>query len=179
VRPASGDAVKRATVFHAWHDAPAGDGVSRTPVPAWLRCVREPLVGLDLDGLTAIEGRIRAPLDVFKLLGQRAASEMQEVFYVVLLNSQSGVIGLSEVTRGTLNASLVHPREVFRQAIVSGAAGIILAHNHPSGDPTPSADDRAATRMLVEAGRVLDIPVRDHVVLGAGRFVSFAETGMM
>jgi DNA repair protein RadC len=83
------------------------------------------------------------------------------------------------VTRGILNSSLVHPREVFRLAIAFGAAGIIVAHNHPSGDPTPSADDRAITRQLVDAGRLLDIPVYDHLVLGAERYVSFAEAGLL
>jgi DNA repair protein RadC len=101
------------------------------------------------------------------------------VFYVIALNSQSRVIAIQEVTRGILNSSLVHPREVFRLAIAFGAAGIIVAHNHPSGDPTPSADDRAITRQLVDAGRLLDIPVYDHLVLGAERYVSFAEAGLL
>ncbi len=110
---------------------------------------------------------------------ERAARELVEVFYVIALNSQSRVIGLQEVTRGILNSSLVHPREVFRLAIAFGAAGIIVAHNHPSGDPTPSADDRAITRQLVDAGRLLDIPVYDHLVLGAARYLSFAEAGLL
>ena len=80
---------------------------------------------------------------------------------------------------GILNSSLVHPREVFRLAIAFGAAGIIVAHNHPSGDPTPSADDRAITRQLVDAGRLLDIPVYDHLILGAARYLSFAEAGLL
>jgi len=84
------------------------------------------------------------------------------------------------ITRGILNSSLVHPREVFRAAIAEAAAGIIVVHNHPSGDPTPSADDRAVTRQLVDAGRVLDVPVYDHVVIGGGeRYVSFAEAGLL
>jgi len=98
---------------------------------------------------------------------------------VIALNSQSRVIAIQEVTRGILNSSLVHPREVFRLAIAFGAAGIIVAHNHPSGDPTPSADDRAITRQLVDAGRLLDIPVYDHLVLGAQRYLSFAEAGLL
>ena len=85
------------------------------------------------------------------------------------------------ITRGILNSSLVHPREVFRAAIAEAAAGIIVVHNHPSGDPTPSADDRAVTRQLVDAGRLLDVPVYDHVVIGGGgeRYVSFAEAGLL
>jgi len=102
-----------------------------------------------------------------------------EVFYVITLNTQSCVVGLHEVTRGTLSSSLVHPREVFIRAIADYAAGIVVVHNHPSGDPTPSQDDRAVTRQLVEAGKVLDLPVYDHVVIGNGRYFSFAEGGML
>ncbi len=101
------------------------------------------------------------------------------MFYVLTLNSQSRVVSAQEVTRGILNSSLVHPREVFRLAIAEGAAGIVVVHNHPSGDPTPSADDRAVTRQLVDAGKIIDIPVYDHVVIGNGRFVSFAEAGLL
>src|SRR5947199_97142 len=75
--------------------------------------------------------------------------------------------------------ALVHPREVFRAAIAEAAAGIIVVHNHPSGDATPSADDRAVTRQLVDAGRLLDLPVYDHVIVGGDRYVSFAEAGLL
>jgi DNA repair protein RadC len=78
-----------------------------------------------------------------------------------------------------LNSSLVHPREVFREAIAENAAAIILIHNHPSGDPTPSPDDRITTEQLVQAGRVLDIPVHDHIIIGRGRYLSFAEAGLL
>ena len=83
------------------------------------------------------------------------------------------------ITRGLLNSALVHPREVFRAAIAEAAAGIIVVHNHPSGDPTPSAEDRDVTRQLVEAGRLLDLPVYDHVIVGGERYVSFAEAGLL
>ena len=148
-------------------------------VPAWLRVVREPLSPLECEALAAGEGRIRTPAAIFGLLRGRLECELQEVFVVASLDTQSRVIALHEVTRGLLNASLVHPREVFAPALVDRAAGIIIAHNHPSGDPIPSADDRAVTRQLVEAGRLLDIPVYDHVVIGAGRYVSFAEAGLL
>ena len=151
----------------------------RVAVPAWLRVVREPLSAAEVVALSESGGRIRAPADVFRFLHARLASELQETFVVVTLTSQSAVIGCHEVTRGILNASLVHPREVFAPALMDRAAGLILCHNHPSGDPTPSADDRAATKQLVEAGRVLDMPVYDHVVIGAGRYVSFAEAGLL
>ena len=81
------------------------------------------------------------------------------------------------MTRGTLNASLISPREVFRLAVVEGAAAVILAHNHPSGDPAPSPDDRAVTRQIAEAERALGIPVLDHVIVGDGRFASLTEEG--
>jgi DNA repair protein RadC len=104
-----------------------------------------------------------------------------EVFSVLMLDAQHRVIGGApvEITRGLLNMALVHPREVFRAAIVAGAKAVILAHNHPSGDPTPSGEDRAVTDQLTAAGRLLDIPVHDHVIVGAGRYVSMAEAGLI
>jgi DNA repair protein RadC len=84
---------------------------------------------------------------------------------------------LYRVSLGTLTASLVHPREVFQPALVHSAASLIVAHNHPSGDPEPSADDRATTRRLERVGRLVGIPLLDHVVLGAGSHVSFRERG--
>src|SRR3989449_10547191 len=99
--------------------------------------------------------------------------------YTTLFRSQSQVLADLLITRGILNSSLVHPREVFRGAIAEAAAGIIVVHNHPSGDPTPSADDRAVTRQLVDAGRLLDVPVYDHVIVGGAHYVSFAEAGLL
>ena len=123
--------------------------------------------------------RIRSPADVYRWFAPRLADLAAEEFHVLALDSQSGVLRDMLVTRGILNSSLVHPREVFRGAIAEAAAGIIVVHNHPSGDPTPSADDRAVTRQLVEAGRVLDLPVYDHVIVGASRYLSFAEAGLL
>ena len=102
-----------------------------------------------------------------------------EEFHLLALDSQSQVLREVLVTRGLLNSSLVHPREVFRAAIAEAAAGIIVVHNHPSGDPTPSAEDRAVTRQLVAAGRLLDLPVYDHVIIAGDRFVSFATAGLL
>ena len=123
--------------------------------------------------------RIKVPADVYRWFAPRLADLAAEEFHVLALDSASGVLRDLLVTRGILNSSLVHPREVFRGAIAESAAGIIVVHNHPSGDPTPSADDRAVTRQLVEAGRILDLPVYDHVVVGRGRYVSFAESGLL
>jgi DNA repair protein RadC len=144
-------------------------------LPRWcfVRLVREP--GTEVQSAA----RIKAPGDVHRLLSERVARLEVEAFYVIALGSQSQVRAIEEVTRGILNSSLVHPREVFRAAILAGAAGIVVVHNHPSGDPTPSADDRAVTRQLVDAGRIVDIPVYDHVIIAGDRYVSFAEAGLL
>ncbi len=123
--------------------------------------------------------RIREPEDVVRLFSARLRDLQVEEFHLVALDSQSQVLRDILITRGLLNSSLVHPREVFRAAIAEAAAGIIVVHNHPSGDPTPSAEDRAVTRQLVEAGRLLDLPVYDHVIVAGDRFVSFASTGLL
>ena len=114
--------------------------------------------------------RIRGPEDVHRRMAPQLRDLQHEEFHALLLNAQHSVIQEVLVTRGILDASLIHPREVFRAAVVGGAAAVILVHNHPSGDPTPSAEDRAVTRQLVEAGRVVGIPVLDHVVIGGGRW---------
>jgi len=123
--------------------------------------------------------RIRGPADVQRFYRARLRDLAVEEFHVLALGSQSQILGDLLITRGILNSSLVHPREVFRAAIAEAAAGIIVVHNHPSADPTPSADDRAVTRQLVDAGRLLDVPVYDHVIVGGDRYVSFAEAGLL
>ena len=123
--------------------------------------------------------RIRWPRDVFELMAPKIQALPVEEFHVVALDSQHRVEKDITVTRGLLNSSLVHPREVFRQVIAENAAAVILVHNHPSGDPTPSADDRVVTEQLVQAGKLLDIPVQDHVIVGRGRYTSFAEAGIL
>ena len=141
--------------------------------PAWLRVVREP-------SLLAEPAAIKAPRDIAELLrAHGAANEEVEVLYALLLDSQINVRGLVEVSRGILNSSLVHPREVFRLAIVHGAAGVVVAHNHPSGNTAPSPDDKAMTTQLVDAGRLLDIPLYDHVILTGDSYFSFAEAGLL
>jgi DNA repair protein RadC len=122
---------------------------------------------------------VRSPRDVYRVFSPRLEDLPVEEFHVAVLDSQHRLERDVTITRGILNSSLVHPREVFREAIAERAAAIILVHNHPSGDPTPSSDDRAVTDQLVAAGRLLDIPVHDHVVIGRGRYVSFAEAGLL
>jgi DNA repair protein RadC len=142
------------------------------------------LAALELGRRAAVEepgerDRIRGPADVHLLLGPRLRDLPQEEFHALFLDSRHRVLREALITRGTLDASLVSPREVFRLAVVEGAAAVILAHNHPSGDPAPSPDDRAVTRQIAEAGRALGIPVLDHVILGDGRFASLAEEGAL
>src|SRR5687767_14631338 len=139
-------------------------------------------LGLGQEILTAARGSIRR-------LATRPVAELTEhvgvgraravVIHAAVLDAQHRLERDITVTRGILNSSLVHPREVFREAIAERAAAIILVHNHPSGDPSPSADDRNVTDQLVAAGRLLDIPVHDHVIIGRGRYTSFAEAGLL
>lgn len=125
-------------------------------------------------GVHPVEAPIRGPSDVFRTMGPRLRDRPQEEFHALLLNTRHRVLRSVLVTRGTLDASLIHPREVFRLAVGEGAAGIILVHNHPSGDPTPSTEDRAVTRQLADAGRTLGIPVLDHVIVAQGGYTSLA-----
>jgi DNA repair protein RadC len=122
---------------------------------------------------------LRSPRDVVDYYAARMEDLPVEEFHVAVLDAQHRLERDITVTRGILNSSLVHPREVFREAIAERAAAIILVHNHPSGDPSPSADDRSVTDQLVAAGRLLDIPVHDHVIIGRGRYTSFAEAGLL
>jgi len=103
----------------------------------------------------------------------------QEVFIVLCLNTKNRLIQRHLVSLGTLNSSLVHPREVFRPAIQDGAASIVVAHNHPSGDPAPSSEDIRITRKLIEAGRQIGIGVLDHLIIGSEDFVSLREAGLV
>lgn len=122
--------------------------------------------------------RIRGPADVHARLGPSLRDRRQEEFWVLYLDTQNRVQVERCVTVGLLNSSLVHPREVFAPAISCAAASLILAHNHPSGDPEPSPEDLRVTSQMAESGRLLGIPVRDHVILGNGRYVSLMERGL-
>ncbi|BAL84113.1 putative DNA repair protein RadC homolog [Selenomonas ruminantium subsp. lactilytica TAM6421] len=122
---------------------------------------------------------IHGPEDVAHYAMPRYRFEQKEHFAVLLLNTKNHILGMPEVSVGSLSASVVHPREVFRAAIDYAAASMILLHNHPSGDPTPSREDIAVTERMVKAGKIMDIPVLDHVVLGNERFTSFKEQGLI
>jgi DNA repair protein RadC len=123
--------------------------------------------------------RIRTPDDVVHAVGPALRDLEVEEFHILALSSQHEVVRDVLVTRGVLDGSLVHPREVFRPAIAEAAAGIVLVHNHPSGDPTPSAEDRAVTRQMAAAGELLGIPVLDHVIVAGDRWTSFASQGLL
>ena len=123
--------------------------------------------------------RIRSPADVYRICSPGMSDLDHEEFRVLALDTQNRVIRELVITRGILNGSLVHPREVFRAAIVEAAAGVVAVHNHPSGDPTPSPEDREVTRQLRDAGTVVDIPLHDHVIVGTGKYFSFAEAGLL
>ena len=105
--------------------------------------------------------------------------EAQEVFGILILNTKNKIVAAHEVSRGELNSSLVHPREVFKPAVLHNAASIICFHNHPSGDPEPSRDDIEITKRLVEAGKIIGIGILDHIIVGDEGYVSLKEIGAM
>ena len=139
-------------------------------------------VALTIGGLPLVRETsgemIREAEDVRRLLDD-VAQLAQEAMIVLTLNQKYKLIRRHLVTLGIANASLAHPREIFRVAIADGACAVILAHNHPSGDPTPSAEDLASTRQAVNAGNIIGIPVLDHIVLGRPGFVSLREAGLV
>lgn len=122
---------------------------------------------------------IHGPEDAAAYARQQLAMETKEHFCILLLNTKNHVIGWHIVSIGSLTASVVHPREVFAPAIVHHAASIILVHNHPSGDPSPSREDIAVTQRLVKAGKIVDIPPIDHIIIGGNDFVSMKEKGLL
>lgn len=134
-----------------------------------MRVQAEPLITYDVGN----------PKAVFEYLAPRMSRLEQEQFMVILLNAKNHVISVEEVTEGTQTSTLVHPREIFKKAVRRSAHAIILAHNHPSGDPTPSREDREITLRLKEAGKTLGIEVLDHLVIGDRRYVSFRERGLV
>jgi DNA repair protein RadC len=120
---------------------------------------------------------VRGPQDVFQHFHARLRDAEQEHFCVLLLDGRHRVLGDETVSLGTLTASLVHPREVFRPALRMGGAALILVHNHPSGDPEPSPEDRAVTQRLAQAGELLGIPVLDHVIVAERGYRSLRDEG--
>ncbi len=129
---------------------------------------------------TTWDRQLRQSKDVADLMAPLARGLDRETFWCLLLNGKNVLVGLNVVSVGALTAALVHPREVFKPAILGNAAAIVLAHNHPSGDAAPSAEDLALTRRLCEVGELVGIRVLDHLVLGeGGTFRSLADEGLL
>jgi DNA repair protein RadC len=123
--------------------------------------------------------QITSSVDVFKIYRARFRNVKQEVFHAVLLNTKNRIIREVVVSRGSLSSSIVHPRECYKEAVKESAASVIFVHNHPSGDPQPSADDRAITARLHEAGELLGIKMLDHIIIGDRTCFSFADKGLL
>lgn len=122
---------------------------------------------------------VRQPNEVVALVMDEMRYLDREHFRVLLLNSKSQVITIEQISVGTLNESYAHPREIFKNAIKRSAATIIVVHNHPSGDPTPSLEDIDLTKRLVDAGKIIGIEVLDHIIIGDGKFTSLKRKGLM
>lgn len=128
-----------------------------------------------------VETRISCPKDIYEVLTKvcRIQCNAEEVFILITLNTKNIVTGYFEVHRGTINTSLVHPREVFKRALLNNASNIMVAHNHPSGDPSPSKEDIQITERLKEAGNLLGINLLDHIIVGEDKYISLKEKGVL
>jgi DNA repair protein RadC len=122
---------------------------------------------------------IRSPQDAADILMPELRDEPQEHFHALFLNTKNEVLRTRTITIGSLDASLITPRELFREAISSNSASVIIAHNHPSGDPTPSKEDVNVSKRLMQAGEMIGIEVLDHIVIGDGRWISIKERGLI
>jgi len=122
--------------------------------------------------------RVKCPEDVAGLLGPEMQALDREHFKAVLLDTKNGILKIVTVAVGSLNAALVHPREIFKAAVTASAAGIILVHNHPTGNPEPSREDTDLTIRFAQCGELMGIDLVDHIIIGGGRFVSMREKGL-
>lgn len=136
-----------------------------------LKVIRERKAGYGL------RHHFRHSQQIYETFRDRFTRADREEFLVLLLNAKNTLLGFHVVSVGSLTASIVHPREVFKIAILGNAAALILLHNHPSGDPTPSAEDLSITTRLRQVGEVVGIKVLDHIVIGENRYVSFVDDG--
>lgn len=123
--------------------------------------------------------KIKSPEDAAAAIMKEIGDEDREIFFVVCLNTKNDVVAIHRASVGNLNSAIIHPREVFKAAILNNAASIIVSHQHPSFDPTPSREDVEVTKRLVEAGKILGIEVLDHLVIGGTKYVSLKEKGYM
>ena len=126
------------------------------------------------------EGRLHTPREAALVVARLLCDEIVEVCGLLCLSTQAEVLAYHELSRGTIDMTFVHPRDVFRTALLAHAASVIVAHNHPSGDVTPSVDDRVVTQRLKNAGQVVGIELTDHVIVSAdGTYFSFKESGSL
>jgi len=142
------------------------------------------LAGLELGRRIATKPRndkvkANCPEVIVSLFMEDMRYYKKEVFKVLLVNTKGEIIGVDDISMGSLSETVIHPREVFLPAIKRSAAAIIFVHNHPSGDPTPSSDDIQTTKRLVEAGKLIGVSVWDHIIIGDGKHVSFKEEHLM
>ena len=162
-----------ATLTRELQDQGFGSGQTRAVVAGVHLCRR-----LDWPALRPGQ-KFSCSLEIFRHFQPRMIHLKKECFWSVLLNGKNRFLRLVRVSEGSLTASLVHPREVFRPAVLEAAAGLLCVHNHPSGDPAPSSEDLQITRRLVEVGRLIGIRVLDHVIVGENEYFSFADEGMI
>ena len=122
---------------------------------------------------------ISSPRDIAKLLINEMMSLKQEILKLIMLDTKNNIIGIKDVFKGSLNTSIVHPREIFKEALKKSSSSIIICHNHPSGDPTPSKEDINITLRLKECSKIIGVDLLDHLIIGKGKFVSFKEKGII
>jgi len=139
-----------------------------------LRVVKE------TSGRYDVSKKIQCPNDIFNIAQNviRANEYAEENLWLITLDTKNFITGIFTVSTGSLNSSIVHPREVFKRAILQNAASIIICHNHPSGDPTPSQDDINTTKRIYDAGKILGIELLDHIIIGDNRYISLKERGV-
>ena len=135
-------------------------------------------VSEDVTGYFTTGTRYTAPQQVYQAF-RFLMEETKEVFLTLHLDGKNRIICVDLVSVGSLNQSIVHPREVFKTALLSNAAAVLLIHQHPTGDPSPSSEDIAITRRLKEAGEILGLKVLDHIIIGEGEYLSFVERGLL
>ena len=126
-----------------------------------------------------IKFKISSPKNIANMLMNEMTDLNQEVLKLIMLNTKNEVVGIKDIFKGSLNSSIVHPREIFREAIKRNSASIIICHNHPSGDPTPSKEDINITIRLKECASIMGIELLDHIIIGNSKFVSLNEKGIL
>jgi len=133
----------------------------------------------ETSGRYDVRKKIQTPDDVFNIAQNviRANEYAEENLWLITLDTKNNITGIFTVSTGSLNSSIVHPREVFKRAVLQNAASIIICHNHPSGDPTPSQEDISTTKRIYDAGKILGIELLDHIIIGDNRYASLKGMG--